>query len=142
MYTPMSRNHFLKVASGKSDQATLSKANSRRKARAEFFATNFCHWNERETRIVNAAAARSEKTVRSSGLPSSRACAALIVCIPSHIVGVRDPRKKNQTNGTNRAFEVLRSRAGSKQNKLKTRTSQSDSASEGDITILVSFQPK
>ena len=40
MHIPTSRNHFLKVASGKSDHVTLSKANAKKKARAEFCATN------------------------------------------------------------------------------------------------------
>ena len=61
MYTPMSRNHFLKVANGKSDHATLSKANARKKARAEFCLTKLRHWNERETRIANAASSQEQK---------------------------------------------------------------------------------
>src|ERR1700747_326477 len=77
MYTPVSRNNFLKVASGKSDHATLSKANVIKKASAEFCATNLRHWNERETRITNDARVRIKKIVRSTGLPSPKAGVAL-----------------------------------------------------------------
>ena len=59
-------------------------------------------------RIPSAATVSSKKTVRSSGLPSSSACAPLPYEKPSHIVGVRDPRKKNQIRGTHSAGEGLR----------------------------------
>ena len=111
----MSRNHFLNAANGKSDQVTLSKANTRKKTRAEFWATNLLHWNDRNRRITNAARASSEKIVRSSGLPSSKACAAVVaVWNPIHIDGDRDPRKKNQIRGTHNAADLLDSRATSK----------------------------
>ena len=97
MYTPISRNHFLKVANGKSDHATLSKANARNKTRAEFCLTKLPHWNERETRIANAARVRSEKIVRSSGFPSSKAWLATPIGKPKP--HCRRPRsEKEQPN--------------------------------------------
>jgi hypothetical protein len=92
--------------------------------------------NERETRITDAATVRSEKIVRSTGLPSSKAWTALPYESPSHIDGVRDPRKNNQITGTHNAAEVLGTRAGSKQKRPKRRTPQKNSAKEGAIVLL------
>jgi hypothetical protein len=133
MTTPVSRNHFLKVANGKSDHATLSKANARRKTRVEFCATKSGHWNERERRIAVATKVRSKKIVRSIGFPCSKALPPEEN--PSHIDGVFDPRKNNQIMGTHKAFEVSGFRAGSKQRSPERRTTQSDSAKEGGIVL-------
>jgi hypothetical protein len=136
MYTPASRNHFLKVASGKSDHATLSKANARKKARAEFCATKLCHWNEREKRIAIAARIRSEKIVRSSGFPCSKAWVALPTESPSHIVGGRDPRKNIQITGTHNTAEVCLSLAGSKTKSNSKSVNQIARASVGAMERL------
>src|SRR5580658_3646473 len=135
-YKPVSRNHFLKVGSGKSDHATLSRANARNRTRAEFCDMNLRHWNERETRITTASRMRREKIVRSSGLPSSKACPIFEAPeTPRHMVGVRDAMKKSQIRGTHNASELLRSRAGSKQKRATRETSQIDRTKVGDIMV-------
>jgi hypothetical protein len=53
--------------------------------------------------------------------------------------GVRDPRKNNQITGTHNAAEFLGSRAGSKQSRPKRRTTQSNSAKDGDITFQIAW---
>jgi len=80
-----------------------------------------------------AARAKSEKKVRSSGFPSSRAWAALPPDNPSHIAGGREPRKNNQTTGSHKTADGFVSLAGSQTNSATRRTNQSARARVGGI---------
>src|SRR5262245_42394046 len=131
---PTSRNHFLKVANGKSDQATLSKPNATKLARAMFCAKNLRHGNDRDTRIENANRVNSEKIVRSSGFPCSRAWVASgALENPIHSAGGRDPRKNIQITGTHNAGALVYL-AGSKTNSASRRVNQIASARAGFTT--------
>src|SRR5258706_13843441 len=105
-----------------------------------FRLTNVPQLNERARRTPMQRTINPKKIVRSSGLPSSKACALIEPWLPIHCDGSRVPRIKSHINGIQSAAEVRLSLAGSKRTSARSISNHHSKAKNGGMYKTSDYQ--
>src|SRR5258706_4945855 len=101
-----------------------------------FRLTNVPQLNERARRTPMQRTINPKKIVRSSGLPSSKACALIEPWLPIHCDGSRVPRIKSHVNGIQSAAEGRLSFAGAKRSRPRSISNHNTKAKNRRIYKL------